>query len=95
MFSTCPGHLDGEGFHFLFVVSNARVCGKNFMNFNLRNGLLRKKSDSIKYAVKRFEEILYDLSLVPAGKKLDADAFAEEKSPKRSRVIEGDQGEDN
>ena len=94
MFSTCSGHFDGKGFHFSLLFLT-RAYGKNFMNFNLRNGLLRKKSDSIKYAVKRFEEILYDLSLVPAGKKLDADAFAEEKSPKRSRVNEGEQGEDN
>lgn len=34
-----------------------------FMKFNLKNGLLRKKYDSIKYALKKVEEIMYDLSL--------------------------------
>lgn len=32
-----------------------------FLKFDLRNGHLRKKSDSIKYNLKRIEEITYDL----------------------------------
>lgn len=32
-----------------------------FLKFDLRNGQLRKKSDSIKYNLKRIEEIVYDL----------------------------------
>jgi hypothetical protein len=57
-----------------------------FMQLSLRNGLLRKKSDSIKYALKRCEEILYELSLVPEGKRLDAAAFDEEKQPEQKRA---------
>lgn len=34
-----------------------------FLKFNLRNGELRKKSDSIKWNLKKLEEIMYDLSL--------------------------------
>jgi predicted translin family RNA/ssDNA-binding protein len=54
-----------------------------FMQFNLKNGMLRKKSDSVKYGLKRFEEILYDLSLkVPEGKRLDAADFDERDTKK-------------
>lgn len=34
---------------------------ERFLEFDLRNGELRKKSDSIKWNLKRIEEILYDL----------------------------------
>ncbi|MBN2367807.1 hypothetical protein JXC34_02220 [Candidatus Woesearchaeota archaeon] len=34
-----------------------------FLEFELRNGELRKKSDSIKYNLKKIEEILYELKL--------------------------------
>jgi predicted translin family RNA/ssDNA-binding protein len=57
-----------------------------FMQLSLRNGLLRKKSDSIKYALKRCEEILYELSLVPEGKRLNAAAFDEEKQPEQKKA---------
>ena len=32
-----------------------------FLNFNLRNGSLRKKFDAIKWNLKKLEEVLYDL----------------------------------
>ena len=32
-----------------------------FLKFNLRNGLLRKKADSIKWNLKKLEEIMYDI----------------------------------
>lgn len=34
-----------------------------FLHFELRNGELRKKSDSIKYNLKKLEEIVYDIKL--------------------------------
>ncbi len=34
-----------------------------FLRFDLRNGELRKKSDSIKWNLKKVEEILYDLKI--------------------------------
>ena len=34
-----------------------------FLKFNLRNGELRKKSDSIKWNLKKLEEIMYDVSI--------------------------------
>ena len=34
-----------------------------FLKFNLRNGELRKKSDSIKWNLKKLEEIMYDLAI--------------------------------
>ncbi len=34
-----------------------------FLQFDLRNGELRKKSDAIKYNLKRLEEVIYDLKL--------------------------------
>lgn len=46
------------------------------MEFTLKNGGLRRKFDAVKYAVKRMETILYELSLLPAGAKVDADALA-------------------
>jgi predicted translin family RNA/ssDNA-binding protein len=33
-----------------------------FLKFDLRNGYLRKKSDSIKWNLKKLEEVLYDLN---------------------------------
>jgi len=32
-----------------------------FIKFNLRNGELRKKADSIKWNLKKLEEIMYDI----------------------------------
>lgn len=32
-----------------------------FLKFNLRNGELRKKSDSIKYNLKKIEDVMYDI----------------------------------
>lgn len=37
------------------------IYGK-FLNFNLKNGELRRKSDSIKYNLKKIEEIMYDIA---------------------------------
>ena len=34
-----------------------------FLQFNLRNGELRKKSDSIKWNLKKIEEVAYDISM--------------------------------
>lgn len=34
-----------------------------FLKFNLRNGNLRKKYDSIKYNLKRLEEMMYDIKI--------------------------------
>lgn len=36
------------------------------IKFDFRNGPLRKKYDSVKYAVRRLETILYELSLTRA-----------------------------
>lgn len=38
-----------------------------FLQFDLRNGSLRKKYDSLKYVLKNLESTLYDLSLSGAG----------------------------
>lgn len=38
------------------------------IQFEFRNGALRKKYDSIKYNMKKLETVLYELSLVNAGK---------------------------
>mmetsp|Transcript_16954 Transcript_16954/g.42997 ORF Transcript_16954/g.42997 Transcript_16954/m.42997 type:complete len:480 (-) Transcript_16954:566-2005(-) len=48
-----------------------------FMNFNFRNGQLRVRYDSIKYRVKRLENILYELSLV-RGKDEDEPMLADD-----------------
>lgn len=53
------------------------------MLMSLRNGNLRKKTDAIKYSLKRFESILYELSLVPEGKKFEM--TNEENEPKRAK----------
>jgi translin len=39
------------------------VIYNNFMEFELRNSELRKKSDSIKWNMKKIEEIMYDLKI--------------------------------
>ena len=39
------------------------VIYNEFLNFDLRNSELRKKSDSIKWNMKKIEEVLYDLKI--------------------------------
>ena len=39
------------------------VVYNEFLNFDLRNSELRKKSDSIKWNMKKIEEVLYDLKI--------------------------------
>lgn len=39
------------------------------MQFDLRNGTIRKKYDSLKYTLKKMENTLYELSLAEAGFK--------------------------
>jgi predicted translin family RNA/ssDNA-binding protein len=42
-----------------------------FQLLNLKNDILRKRSDGIKYSVKKVEDVVYDLSLrnlIPKGK---------------------------
>jgi len=34
-----------------------------FLHLNLRNGEIRKKSDAIKWNLKRIEDIIYDISI--------------------------------
>ena len=43
------------------------------MQFDLRNGSIRKKYDSLKYTVKKLENTLYELSLAEAGFKPEMD----------------------
>ncbi|CAL8467066.1 g6602 [Coccomyxa elongata] len=40
-----------------------------FLQFDLRNGSIRKKYDSLKYTLKKLENTLYELSLAEAGFK--------------------------
>lgn len=69
-----------------------------FMEFDFRNGALRKKSDGIKYGVKRFEEILYDLSLIPNdGRSINASDLAEHELPapaKRTKTSDEEEQEE-
>jgi len=45
-----------------------------FLQFDLRNGALRKKYDALKYTLKKLENTLYELSLTEAlGMKREAD----------------------
>jgi len=52
-----------------------------FVEFNFRNGLLRRRFDGLKYRVKKLESLLYELSLVqvheaaPTSSLLDVDQF--------------------
>lgn len=46
------------------------------IKFDFRNGPLRKKYDSVKYAVRRLETLLYELSLTRATEVGAADAPA-------------------
>lgn len=54
------------------------VLGR-IMLFELRNGNLRKKSDSIKWCLKRVEEVLFDLSVSGRFKIAPAAVAAEEQ----------------
>lgn len=46
-----------------------------FLQFDLRNGALRKKYDALKYTLKKMESTLYELSLTEAmGFKMTSDA---------------------
>lgn len=44
------------------------------MQFDLRNGSIRKKYDSLKYTLRKLENTLYELSLAEAGYKRQEDA---------------------
>ena len=46
------------------IASNVNQIHSTFKELNLKNDSLRKRFDSIKYDVKRLEEILYDLTLI-------------------------------
>jgi predicted translin family RNA/ssDNA-binding protein len=41
----------------------AEIIHNEFLEFELRNGEIRKKSDSIKWNTKKIEEIMYDLKI--------------------------------
>jgi hypothetical protein len=46
-----------------------------FQLLNLKNDILRKRSDGIKYSVKKVEDVVYDLSLrnlIPKGSAASA-----------------------
>ena len=43
------------------------------MQFDLRNGAIRKKYDSLKYTLRKMENTLYELSLAEAGFKKQED----------------------
>jgi len=46
-----------------------------FLQFDLRNGSIRKKYDSLKYTLKKLEQLLYELSLSETmGMKREAGA---------------------
>eukprot|EP00879_Flechtneria_rotunda_P028896 GHRR01031131.1.p2 GENE.GHRR01031131.1~~GHRR01031131.1.p2 ORF type:complete len:167 (+),score=60.45 GHRR01031131.1:148-648(+) len=45
-----------------------------FLQFDLRNGALRKKFDSLKYTLKKLENMLYELSLAEATGMKSRDA---------------------
>lgn len=42
-------------------------CSKLTLQLNLRNDALRRKFDSLKYDVKRCEDVVYDLTLRGLG----------------------------
>jgi len=46
------------------------------VQFDLRNGSIRKKYDSLKYTLRKMENTLYELSLAEAGFKRQEDADA-------------------
>ncbi|GLE05963.1 hypothetical protein PINS_up015174 [Pythium insidiosum] len=51
------------------------------IQFDFRNGPLRKKYDSVKYNLRKLENTLYELSLIQAnGLKLQADPVVEEQA---------------
>ena len=49
--------------------------------FDLRNGAIRKKYDSLKYTLKKMEDTLYQLSLAEAGLKPKTEEEAVRDSP--------------
>ncbi|CAK0735544.1 hypothetical protein CVIRNUC_000598 [Coccomyxa viridis] len=61
-----------------------------FLQFDLRNGAIRKKYDSLKYTLRKMENTLYELSLAEAGfkKQEDPEAEAHEKQAEREHQLE-------
>lgn len=53
-----------------------------FRLLNLKNDNLRKRFDSLKYDVKKIEEIVYDLSIRGLIKPLHGEEAAQEVTPK-------------
>jgi predicted translin family RNA/ssDNA-binding protein len=52
----------GKGKEVLVIKNFVEDIYGEFLKFDLRNGNLRKKYDSIKWNLKKLEEIMYDLS---------------------------------
>jgi len=65
------------------------VNGK-LIEFDFRNGPLRRKYDGVKYALKRLEDVLYELSLT--GKTAVVDGEQPSKRLKTSATADGDAG---
>jgi len=72
-----PSLLRFFRFYYLFVVPlpsffflMQRIGG--FRLLNLKNDLLRKKFDSMKYDVKKIEEVVYDISVRGLVKKIES-----------------------
>ena len=47
----------------LMIASFVKDLFSGFQLLNLKNDILRKRGDAIKYDVKRVEDVVYDLSL--------------------------------
>jgi len=74
--------------------SSVRLCSKfihevkeELLNFNFRNSPLRRRFDGIKYAERRCENILYELSFAPGLATQQYDKAKEESyQPAKSRI---------
>ena len=57
-----------------------------FQLLNLKNDVLRRRVDSVKYAVKKVEDVIYDLSLRNLLPPVNADAGNHEALDAREQV---------
>jgi len=77
-------------------------CLTYLMTFNFRNGMLRRKYDGVKYALKTCETVLYELSvtgmdvtgLVKSNSDSKNDEMMEQKTSKRLKVAEEEESND-
>lgn len=74
--------IEGDAYSISVCTQICNELNAKMLAFDFRNGPLRRKYDGLKYAIKKLEDITYELSLIDHG--------AKETGTKRRRVDDSD-----